>query len=67
MVSGRFDSGMESQPTEADVSDIEQDLLTVIEQVAAADAMTDDDRHLLSYEAEMLGAELRGCIEYASE
>lgn len=56
-----------STPTTEDVAALEQDLLTAIENVAAEGALTDDDRHLLSYEAEMLGAELRGCIEHAEE
>jgi hypothetical protein len=56
-----------STPTTDDVTALEQDLLTAIETVAAEGALTDDDRHLLSYEAEMLGAELRGCIEHAEE
>ncbi|MWG36331.1 hypothetical protein [Halomarina oriensis] len=57
----------DNDPTQADVATLERDLLTAIENVAASGAMTEDDRHLLSYEAEMLSAELRGCIEYAPE
>lgn len=54
-------------PTVDDVAACELDLLTAIESVAARDALTDDDRHLLSYRAEMLCAELRGCIEGVPE
>lgn len=55
------------QPTVDDVTAREQRLLAAIEAVAARDALTEDDRHALSYRAEMLCAELRGCIEGVPE
>lgn len=60
---------MEAQdsPTAADVTDLEQDLLTLVENVAASGALTEDDRHDMSFRTEILCAELRGCIAGAPE
>ncbi|WP_254538481.1 hypothetical protein [Halomarina litorea] len=41
----------------------EQELLTIIEQVAADGALTEDDRQQMSFEAEMLVEELRACVD----
>lgn len=47
----------------ADISAIEQRFLTLIEEIAAADALTEDDRQQMSFEAEMLCTELRACVD----
>lgn len=47
----------------ADVTTAEQALLAQIETLAAADALTEDDRQQLSYQSELLCAELRACID----
>ncbi len=55
-----------SRPDRATIDDIaatEQRFLTLIEEVAAADALTEDDRHQLSFEVEMLCTELRACVD----
>ena len=46
-----------------DITATEQQFLTLIEEVAAADALTEGDRHQMSYEIEMLSAELRACVD----
>lgn len=59
-------SNMMDQPSNtllADVTTAEQALLNRIESLAAADALTEDDRQQLSYQIELLCAELRACID----
>ncbi|MFC5970112.1 hypothetical protein ACFPYI_02095 [Halomarina salina] len=57
----------QDRPTVDAVTAREQDLLTAIENVAARDALTEDDRHQLSFRAEILCEELRACIEGVEE
>ncbi|MFD1514253.1 hypothetical protein [Halomarina rubra] len=54
-------------PTTDDVTDLEHDLLALVEDVAASGALTEDDRHTMSFRTEVLCAELRGCIDGVPE
>lgn len=47
----------------ADVTTTEQAFLDRIETLAAIDTLTEDDRQQLSYQIEILCAELRACID----
>lgn len=48
-----------------EIATTEQQFLALIEEAAADGAITEDDRHDMSYRIEMLSAELRACAEHA--
>jgi len=50
-------------PTLESIATTEQELLTLIERMAAADALTAGDRSELSFRAGILCAELRACAD----
>lgn len=46
-----------------EITDAEQRFLHVIEDLAAAGTLTEDDRDQLSFEIGVLSAELRACLD----
>jgi hypothetical protein len=52
------------RPTTDDVTALESDLLGLVEEASAREALTDDDRRRLSFRTETLCAELRACLDH---
>lgn len=51
----------------ADIDRTTTDLQDVIDDLWTDGVITDDDAREFGYRAEMLGAELRACVEYATD